>query len=1022
MDGHRYYPNNHNAHLHSQSTSNNVVSGCADNTTAPHMQPNHQPMPARRAALYTDGFNGNIPQHPSSSNSFHGYAGGSMGHYAQSRQSRPRTEGKQMYQRSASNNSGVGHVENNSSLYAQCNYQPYQLLGEGSCGYAQSDQQTRAAYNSSHISQHHQHQPAPNNASYRDIVPRSVVAASHASSLGQTSRPLQSPMNHTHQGHGQSGHIPFQGQHRSNVSSAQVYYNNKNTNSATSPMLHNPIWQPASVGMHPSINMSQNGSKAGGNQLQEDSSRYNDTSIIINSNRGLTNSNTNMSGTNNGMFCNVNARYQTNVSGNSSNSGLYPSLFVGQSTTNCQTSSNSQDPAKSKALPQCQSLSISAFNPTTPIGYSPLSSSSKANKGGVQYNVMHTDVPFTGISKEESASMSVVTIQPTNRHGVVVNQTQDIGLASVVTNGNRYPPSTTTANTKNNAHNTMKRTRALKSQTTAPTKSLTPTNSSTVAKLAKLPVSNPGMTSKPLKCQTASKAVVGAVIAPKRIEIPSEFSPSHSFRAAAAYSLLRTLSKELRLSPFTLQSFLSALMLPVPSRLLGEVHVRVMRVLFAHAGLGTYAKQGLGDTHIFLKKNKRVNYGSVRELDSEGESVEVEELITKRGCDNLFFLDSLTWPLFYEDYAVATESKFMEDLDDEDAFIDSRSAAMISSDLADQQHFGSSEVEKLNQRATVPPYPGEGWIDRCPIGPLGRRNHMGRFTCCPFHIQRSAENKKKKRSQNDSSSDYDSSDGSGSESDNDFEVKRKPLKGTGRRGRPRKHPKREPRTVTSPIKGSLVTDIEIAPATARTHPNTDAMQKADTCPLHKCSGSSYPVTAPAKLPPVFVPPIPPYPADLNALAVSVSSRETLARYFKEGDLFCSDSDKNDKADGGICPQTQTTCPMSKNLHEELAHMSPIRQLRSGIPYHHLSLKSKITIIEFLLDELLTVDEISKELMLRHTLAGQSNILYGLLPHPSEFENMANEDECTICGLEGDLLCCDGIYSEGFDIHTLCISS
>eukprot|EP00956_Cyclotella_meneghiniana_P020109 scaffold35078_cov23-Cyclotella_meneghiniana.AAC.1 len=88
----------------------------------------------------------------------------------------------------------------------------------------------------------------------------------------------------------------------------------------------------------------------------------------------------------------------------------------------------------------------------------------------------------------------------------------------------------------------------------------------------------------------------------KRIELPAEFPPHHAYRATAAYSLLRTLSKELRLSPFTLQSFLSALMLPIPSRLLGEVHVRVMRVLFAHVGMGSYAKHGRGEGPLFHKR------------------------------------------------------------------------------------------------------------------------------------------------------------------------------------------------------------------------------------------------------------------------------------------------------------------------------------------------------------------------------------------------------------------------------------
>ena len=172
---------------------------------------------------------------------------------------------------------------------------------------------------------------------------------------------------------------------------------------------------------------------------------------------------------------------------------------------------------------------------------------------------------------------------------------------------------------------------------------------------------------------------------PRRAPVPRELvlsalPPAHAYRAAAAHALLRTLSGELRLSPFTLRAFGTALVLPVPSRLLGEVHLRILRVLYAARGTGSYAKVGEG-----------------RRGRGDDEEEGVGKFVVKRGGDNLYFLDPTTWPLFYEDYALATEDSVaeimgqvgdeQEDRDDDSSeltnigehseFIDMRSSAML---------------------------------------------------------------------------------------------------------------------------------------------------------------------------------------------------------------------------------------------------------------------------------------------------------------------------------------------------------
>ena len=101
----------------------------------------------------------------------------------------------------------------------------------------------------------------------------------------------------------------------------------------------------------------------------------------------------------------------------------------------------------------------------------------------------------------------------------------------------------------------------------------------------------------------------------------------------------------------------------------------------------------------------------------------------------------------------------------------------------------------------------------------------------------------------------------------------------------------------------------------------------------------------------------------------------------------------------------------------LAHMIPVQQLERGIPYHHLSIDSKLTMLEFVLDELLQVSEISDELSRRQALTSKFSSPYGVPPLTHEYEEICNADECTVCGIEGGLLCCDGCPGS---FHRTCI--
>jgi hypothetical protein len=100
------------------------------------------------------------------------------------------------------------------------------------------------------------------------------------------------------------------------------------------------------------------------------------------------------------------------------------------------------------------------------------------------------------------------------------------------------------------------------------------------------------------------------------------------------------------------------------------------------------------------------------------------------------------------------------------------------------------------------------------------------------------------------------------------------------------------------------------------------------------------------------------------------------------------------------------------------HFKPLKAMRSGLPYHRLPTEDKVCILEFLIDELLTVDAISAEFTKRQNQESHHASPYGILPKEDEYQNLENKDECAVCGQEGDLLCCDGCLSS---YHAGCLS-
>lgn len=124
--------------------------------------------------------------------------------------------------------------------------------------------------------------------------------------------------------------------------------------------------------------------------------------------------------------------------------------------------------------------------------------------------------------------------------------------------------------------------------------------------------------------------------------VPSALPPKLIFRALAAYSTLRSFSIELRLSPFSPNSFLRALSLPCECKLLGEIHVSLLKMLFAHHELGSYHSRGDGISKLKLPPKKPD--------DGVSDYLARKDSLYKYAGHNLLYLDQHTWPLYYMDY------------------------------------------------------------------------------------------------------------------------------------------------------------------------------------------------------------------------------------------------------------------------------------------------------------------------------------------------------------------------------------
>jgi hypothetical protein len=165
-------------------------------------------------------------------------------------------------------------------------------------------------------------------------------------------------------------------------------------------------------------------------------------------------------------------------------------------------------------------------------------------------------------------------------------------------------------------------------------------------------------------------------------QLPEGFPPELAFRALAAYSLIRTLSIKLRLSPFTPNVFLRALYLPFPNRLMGQIHVALLRFLLGQLHMGYHwggAKGGIPAVCVVKK----------RKVDGLRWPL--------RAGDNLEYLDSYTWPVFFDDYCHLTADSLYASMHDKTDHLDVRSLHMATVEIPREQQ----RQENYDRRANV---------------------------------------------------------------------------------------------------------------------------------------------------------------------------------------------------------------------------------------------------------------------------------------------------------------------------------
>jgi hypothetical protein len=567
-------------------------------------------------------------------------------------------------------------------------------------------------------------------------------------------------------------------------------------------------------------------------------------------------------------------------------------------------------------------------------------------------------------------------------------------------------------------------------------------------------------------------------------DLPAGFPEDLSYRALAAYATIRTLSLTLRLSPFTPTVFLRALYLPVPNRLLGQVHVTILRFLFRSLYMG-YQWKGSTTKGLGAVKKRKIDHLRY----------------PLRAGDNLEYLDNYTWPVFYDDYCHITADMHYASWHDTEDFVDGRTL--------DIQHISSidtaEERERLKRDKDLPRGPSVVYLDS------------------------ESEDDEDDVFRNDEEEEFQADDDDG---DDEFMTKhpRKRRKknastpSTPSLRKPPRHsvavhtPTYPPLSFNPPshksnsgplncyqLNGQMTQPTYMVPPFQYQYQNpvpsasfemTSSPYRNPTFMAPTPHYMASPFTSYSSSPPVYTAPpitaqnvtsthavsannsgstpgsavlwvealkekearrmefsrleaeemkarqmetskleaeekkarqmetskveaevqLPVLPQELNPLSGSAKMLKAFMKgeNLQKDEMEQLDSNLSKLNEDGMAEKCNVV-----NMEESdmWSHFRPLRDMRLGKPYHRLSVLRKLEILEYLIDELLCVDVVASEMTSRHESTSVYGYPYGEHPTEYELEIIENQDECAVCRLEGELLCCDGCTSS---YHRHCI--
>lgn len=148
--------------------------------------------------------------------------------------------------------------------------------------------------------------------------------------------------------------------------------------------------------------------------------------------------------------------------------------------------------------------------------------------------------------------------------------------------------------------------------------------------------------------------------------------------------------------------------------------------------------------------------------------------------------------------------------------------------------------------------------------------------------------------------------------------------------------------------------------------------------------------------------------------------EAIDRFLSEQPDLSKVENSNSFKDNSVTIDKEDDCGEVREdvrIYEDSLKRDILKPLRST-PYATLSTENKLNILEYIIDELVDTAFVKHQIDSRHNISFQQSHLYGKLPNSQQLANLVNEDECLVCEMEGDLICCDGCTSS---YHRDCVN-